>query len=81
MAPCGEVRQLIEVRLQAIRNQIEELGRLRGTLEEGLETCLASDPLGNCAVVDNLRHGRGIPATRKENEIVGNPSPRFKVFR
>lgn len=66
-APCGEVRVLIEARLDSVRGQMRELRRLKGTLEDALKKCLATDPDDSCEVVVDLRRGRGRSRRPKKN--------------
>ncbi len=67
LAPCGEVRLLIESRLESVRGQMRELRLLKDTLKGALDQCLAADPAAPCEVVDELRRKSGKSDRRKKN--------------
>ena len=52
--PCGEVRNLLGERLQAVGTQLEELQHVQGVLQSALDWCHRSEPEGCCNVLDDL---------------------------
>ncbi len=53
-ARCGEVRPVIEERLEHVRAQLEDLERFRRTLERFLGICRRRADAEECPVVDEL---------------------------
>lgn len=52
--PCGEVRTVIEARLEAIAKQMDELRHAQGVLDSALEWCRSGRTEGRCGVLDSL---------------------------
>ncbi len=71
-APCGEVQNLIERRLDDLTHRIRQLHHLRGVLQSSLRVCHQSRPTARCRVVEEIREessgsvrSRGQPPGRK----------------
>ncbi len=56
--PCGEVRTVIEARLEAIAGQMDELRHAQEVLESALDWCKSGEAEGRCAVLDGLTQRR-----------------------
>lgn len=61
-APCGEVQNLIERRLDDLDHRIQQLHHLKKVLESSLRVCRRSRPTARCRVVDEIRSESAGPA-------------------
>jgi hypothetical protein len=61
-APCKQVQDLIESRLEEVSRRMAGLRRVKRVLERSLRTCQAHARSGRCKVVDDLSSSaRGKP--------------------
>jgi MerR family transcriptional regulator, mercuric resistance operon regulatory protein len=63
-APCREVQELIEHRLAALEERVEQLRQLQSALRSSLETCRTSEQVDDCGVLKDL----GKTATTPEGQ-------------
>jgi DNA-binding transcriptional MerR regulator len=70
-APCGDVRPLLERRLLATEQRLQDLRRVRKLLRAALAQCRERRDVDECAVVERLAAGEGAAA----------PVPRARVRR
>lgn len=54
LAPCAEVRELIETRLQEVHQRLTELRHVQGVLESFLQLCREGEGSDPCRVMDTL---------------------------
>jgi len=53
--PCQSMREKARSKIAQIDAKMEELRRIRGTLDSLVDECERNEPSGNCAILDNIQ--------------------------
>ena len=51
-ATCGDVKQKAEAKISTIHGRIQDLQKMKRSLEQLAATCKGSGPLGDCPIID-----------------------------
>lgn len=53
---CHDIRTLAESKLEHIESKIAQLERMKGALDELIESCCGDGKIGTCPIIESLNH-------------------------